>query len=103
MSAAGLWRISPEMTEFHPMVSRQEPSEWSPVGDGTPLNAWLETKRDGEKGTNICYCRLLSIGDEPEWVEREGGRTTVTHHTFAAPTHWRWPRYNDDDQPTKSI
>jgi hypothetical protein len=33
----------------------------------------------------------LSIGDDVEWIEREGGRTTVTHHSMAAPTHWRWP------------
>lgn len=65
---------------------------WNPVGNGTPLNALLETKRDGEAGTNICFCRTMSIGDEPEWVEHATGVTTVTHSTFAAPTHWRWPR-----------
>ena len=64
---------------------------WSPVGDGTPLGAWLETKRDGEAGTNTCMGRVLCIGDDVEWIEREGGRTTVTHHSMAAPTHWRWP------------
>lgn len=75
--------------------------EWNEVGIGTPLNAWLETMREGESGTNVCFCRIVSIGDEPEWIERSKespitgapmqGRTTVTHHSFAAPTHWRWP------------
>ena len=64
---------------------------WNLVGDGTPLNAVLETRREGEAGTNFCHCRVVSIGDEPEWVEESTGRTTVTHHSFAAPTHWRWP------------
>lgn len=71
---------------------------WHPVGPGTPLGAWLETAEiiSGSYGTitngfNTCMCRVLSLGDDPEWVEKEGGRTTVTHATFAAPTHWRWP------------
>jgi hypothetical protein len=65
--------------------------EWQEVGPGTPLHAWLETKREGERGVNLCTCRILCIGDEPEWIEKTSGRTTVTHSTFAAPTHWRWP------------
>ena len=65
--------------------------DWNLVGDGTPVGAWLETKREGEEGENICMCRIVSLGDEPEWIEKNGGRTTVTHHSFAAPTHWRWP------------
>lgn len=64
--------------------------EWNKVADGTPLNCWLETKREGEKGTNICRIRIMALGDEPEWIEKATGRTTVTHHSFAAPTHWRW-------------
>lgn len=72
--------------------------DWRPVGGGTPLGTWLETARitSNMLGTttnelNVCMCRVLTLGDEPEWVEKEGGRTTVTHSTFAAPTHWRWP------------
>ena len=63
---------------------------WHPIGLGTPLNAWLETKREGEEGTNLCIGRITAIGEEPEWIEKSG-RTTVTHHSFVAPTHWRWP------------
>lgn len=72
-------------------------SEWFPAGPGTPLNMWLETKRDDEKGTNVCFARLLALGDEPEWVSRDG-RTTVTHSTFTAPTHWRWPNLEGMDE-----
>jgi hypothetical protein len=75
---------------------------WVPIGPGMPLGVWLETKREYEKGHMICMARLLSLGDEVEWLERGDlnprkpgqrmpGRTTVTHSTFAAPTHWRWP------------
>lgn len=74
---------------------------WEEVGPGTPVGVTLETWRKGETGTNRCFCRILAIGDEPEWVEepREdhtgtpvSGRTTVTHSTFLPPTHWRWLR-----------
>lgn len=64
---------------------------WNLVGPGTPLNAWLETKKAGEDGSNCCGARLTTIGGEVEWVERETGRTTVTHHSFAPPDYWRWP------------
>lgn len=73
------------------MINKQSLSEWHPVGPGTPLHAWLETKRDGEEGFNVCSARIMFIGDDVEWVEKETGRTTITHHSFAAPTHWRWP------------
>jgi len=63
--------------------------EWRPVGNDTPHNKWLETKLDGEEGTNVCAC-IVHFGDDVEWVEKVGGRTTVTHHSFAAPTHWRY-------------
>lgn len=76
-------------------------SYWNPIGPGTPLGAWLETKRVGEDGTNVCMGRILCIGDDVEWCEKAhrssasdnliGGRTTVTHSTFLPPTHWRWP------------
>lgn len=63
---------------------------WNEVGPGTPLNAWLETKLEGESGTSLSLCRILCIGDDPEWIA-EDGRTTVTHHSYAPPSHWRWP------------
>lgn len=63
---------------------------WTLVGDGTPLGVWLETKR-GESGVNRCFCRMATIGADPEWIEHSTGVTTVTHGTFLAPTHWRWP------------
>lgn len=77
------------------MPSVEPQNAWNPVGQGTPLNTWLETTRLIVGGyhidNNVCMCRILSIGDEPEWCEKHGGRTTVTHSTFAPPTHWRWP------------
>lgn len=82
--------------------------EWNEVGEGTPLHAWLETKRDGESGTNVCFARILCIGDDVEWIEKEResevtgapvpGRTTVTHSTFLPPTHWRWPADVDSEK-----
>lgn len=63
---------------------------WSLVGSGMPLNCWLETCRGTDAGTNEAMCLLRAIGDELEWVDRDG-RTTVTHSTFLPPTHWRWP------------
>jgi hypothetical protein len=67
-------------------------NDWQPVGNGTPLAVWIETKRQGEARVNVCCCRMMHIGDEPEWIERGSGRTTVTHGTFLPPTHWRWLR-----------
>ena len=63
---------------------------WRIVGPGTPVNTWLVTRHYEENGTNVCKAIIHAIGDEPEWVEREGGRTTVTHHSFRAPTHWKF-------------
>jgi len=54
--------------------------------DGTPF----ESKRDGEVGTNVCH--IIWHPEhcyEPEYVETATGRTTVTHNSFAPPTHWR--------------
>jgi hypothetical protein len=53
-----------------------------------PANMWLRTRRDGENGTNICGLRIWD--DTREWVEASTGVTTVTHHSFAAPTHWQY-------------
>jgi hypothetical protein len=65
--------------------------KWEPVGNGTPLNAWLETRREGEYGSNVCFCRIMSIGDEPEWIDKSGYSTVLNPGSFAPPTHWRWP------------
>lgn len=53
-----------------------------------PHGVWIRTKREGENGENVCALTRADDGNE-EWVERDGGRTTITHHSFAAPTHWR--------------
>jgi hypothetical protein len=58
-------------------------TEWHPV---TPRDTWLRTRKEGEDGENVCM--LPSFNDVDEWIEKVGGRTTVTHHSFAAPTHW---------------
>lgn len=64
--------------------------DWHLVSDlGVPFGIWLRTKMDGEEGTNVCFARVVCSGEEIEWIDREG-RTTVTHHSFGAPTHWQW-------------
>lgn len=65
---------------------------WTPLAEGAPVGRWIETMREGEGGTNVCMATIYYIGEDPEWSEREGGRTTVTHHSFAPPTHWRFIR-----------
>lgn len=71
---------------------------WRPVSDGMPLDLWLETKKAGEEGINICLAMLRILGGELEWVEKETGVTTVTHHSFAPPTHWRFIKTDEDDE-----
>lgn len=64
--------------------------EWQTI-NSAPRETWLRTRREGESGENICAWRAepgATIQDA-EWIERDGGRTTVTHHSFAPPTHWR--------------
>ncbi len=73
------------------MLDKEALKKWHPVGPGMPLHTWLDTRREGEVGENVCLARIMFLGDEPEWVEKDGGRTTITHSTFAPPTHWRWP------------
>lgn len=53
---------------------------WKPA-ETAKEGRWLITGRAGEKGLNLC-CRT---GDE--WHD-QAGRSTVTHHSMAAPTHW---------------
>lgn len=63
---------------------------WQPE-ETAPIGHLVRTKRVGEAGENVCTLRVWPDG-EREWVEvqKNGGRTTVTHHSFAAPTHWRY-------------
>ena len=61
---------------------------WHPV-ETAPKGEWLGTKREGEAGENVCFARELQNGDV-EWLEKDTGRTTVTHHSFSPPTHWRF-------------
>lgn len=62
------------------------PVVWQPVSSA-PLNEWLHVKHEAETGENVCFVRQFP-GEEREWIDCEG-RTTVTHSTFLAPTHWR--------------
>lgn len=64
---------------------------WQPI-ETAPENTWLRTKRAGEAGENVLKKVVLIHPEycpepETEWIDREG-RTTVTHHSFLAPTHW---------------
>lgn len=65
---------------------RGRAEEWQPISNA-PEGVWLRTKRDGENGENVTRYRIWP-GGEWEWMDRDG-RTTVTHHSFAAPTHWQ--------------
>jgi hypothetical protein len=71
-----------ELKQTTAALTAAERVRWQPVAP--PRNTWLRTKREGEDGENICM-----LGFEDEWIEKDGGRTTVTHHSFAAPTHYQ--------------
>jgi len=70
-------------------MTEDQKYEWREVGDGTPLHVWLETKREGEDGSSECFARIIEVGGQVEWIDRQG-YTTVTHSTFLPPTHWRF-------------
>jgi hypothetical protein len=65
---------------------RAEGGAWRPIAEA-PTETWLVTCRKGENGHNICRSIRWPDGDL-EWSEQAGGRSTVTHHSFAAPTHY---------------
>lgn len=67
------------------MGKRSLSLRWLPVSEAPP-GRWLLTCRCGEKGWNFTRYRDVP-GEEREWMDM-AGRTTVTHHTFAAPTHF---------------
>lgn len=56
---------------------------WRPVSEYRDEFGRVLTCRRGERGVNLCH-RIC--GDE--WVESSTGVTTVTHSTFAEPTHF---------------
>lgn len=76
--------VHPQVIEA--LLARLADANWHPV---MPLGEALETRRDGESGANLCSATVAGQTDELEWIELATGRTTVTHHSFAAPTHWR--------------
>jgi len=47
--------------------------DWQPISSAPELT-WLRTKREGEAGGNICFCRTWPDG-EKEWVDRSGSYT----------------------------
>jgi hypothetical protein len=68
------------------MQRRAAEGVWQPVGPGTPLNTWLETRREGVAGTKVLACRISYIGDEPEWLVAP----RLDRSPEQAPTHWRY-------------
>lgn len=79
--------------------------EWNRVSEILPpqdrmLETYNKTETNGARATNQCFFHYNPEHmTEPEWCERGppfgGGRTTVTHSTFLAPTHWRLGRHRD--------
>lgn len=76
------------------MNTKPEPGEWRPVSEYREEFGWVPTCKLGERGFNLC--RRVH-GDE--WVEHGSGVTTVTHHSFAAPTHFIILPEAPNDQP----
>jgi hypothetical protein len=62
--------------------------DWQPASEA-PNNTWLRTKLEGEDGENVCALHIHPDGTR-EWVERHHGRTTITHNSFAAPSHFKY-------------
>lgn len=67
-------------------ITALETNRWKPIGD-QPANRWLYTRREGEKGWNICMW-FRHDSEAGEWVEFGSGRDTIVHSTFLPPTHW---------------
>ncbi len=60
--------------------STGEAEGWRDIASA-PESKWVLTCRAGENGINLCSQY------SGEWHD-QCGRSTVTHHSFAAPTHW---------------
>lgn len=72
---------------------------WIPIAEQTPPEGeWLRTKLEGEASEGIAFWRRMNMeyaaGDEVEWVDMSG-YTTVTHGTYAAPSHWMHLPHNE--------
>lgn len=88
--------------KFPELAKTQDISDedWRPIDSSTPVDRWIATKKEGEKGSNVCKV-WPRPGGEVEWCDVEG-RTTVTHHSFVAPTHWR-PLSEEDRRWFKGV
>ena len=58
---------------------------WQPESTA-PAGKMLITYRLGEEDVTRAGLRIWPDGDR-EWIAPDG-RTTVTHHSYAPPTHW---------------
>lgn len=88
---AARWRrVLQELSDLSLREHNTRP--WETV-DTCPENTYVETRREGEEGTMVCAYRIVRqpdcVPDDMEWVEKYEGITTVTHHSFLPPTHWR--------------
>lgn len=71
-------------------------SAWTAIEDQLPTQGvMVETRREGENGTNLCHV-IISPEDDQEWVEELTGATTITHGIFLPPTHWRQYEWLND-------
>ena len=80
----------PETCSFcgKPAPDSQTGSQWRTI-ETAPKDRWLITWREGEKHTSIASKREWPDG-EAEWISGDGS-TTITHHSYAPPTHYLMP------------
>lgn len=84
LSADAAGTIAAARLAAEEMRERAEEAEWRPASEAP--NGWHRTYRLGEDGATWSHCWTDKFGDR-EWSDPQG-RTTVTHGTYAPPTHY---------------
>lgn len=76
------WRATSTVTLATPRTV------WRTIKSAPPF-IWLRTRRLGEAGESLALLNLWNDGADNirEWCAPDG-RTTITHGTYAPPTHW---------------
>lgn len=92
------WQSPDERKRLAAAIRAWEAKKWRPERERerereAPTNLLLTTWKEGEIETSKAWLRVHPDGDR-EWISLDG-RTTVTHHSYAAPTHF----YLDPPRP----